>query len=54
VAEHLRAGRLAIVLADAEPPPSPIHLVHPEARPPSAKVRAFMAFAAPRLRARQF
>ena len=54
VAEHLRAGRLTIVLTDVEPPPSPVHLVHPEARPPSAKVRAFVTFATRRLRARHF
>ncbi len=28
VAEHVRAGRLALVLEDHEPPPIPIHVVH--------------------------
>jgi DNA-binding transcriptional LysR family regulator len=53
VAEYLRDGRLRAVLTHAEPPPIPINLVQPAARPPSAKVRAFVDFATVRLRARQ-
>jgi DNA-binding transcriptional LysR family regulator len=51
VAEHVRDGRLAVVLADAEMPPRPVHLITPEGRLTVPKVRAFVDFAAPRLRA---
>jgi DNA-binding transcriptional LysR family regulator len=47
----VRAGRLAIVLPEYEPPPVPIHVVHVEGRRASARVRAFVDFAAERLRA---
>ena len=50
-AEQVRDGRLAIVLADAEPPPRPMHLITPEGRLSVPKVRAFVDFAAPRLKA---
>jgi hypothetical protein len=40
------------VLADAEPPPVPVHLVSPFGRLSVPKVRAFVDFAMPRLRAR--
>ncbi len=43
-------GELAIVLAVDEPAPLPVHLVIQPARMPSPKVRAFLDFAAPRLR----
>ena len=39
------------VLADAEHPPQPVHLVVQPSRMPAPKVRAFLDFAAPRLRA---
>ncbi|HEV7438939.1 MAG TPA: LysR family transcriptional regulator [Methylobacterium sp.] len=52
VAEHVRAGRLQIVLAEAEPPPRPVHLVMPEGRLSVPKVRAFVDFAVPLLKAR--
>jgi len=42
VADAVRAGRLAVVLPEYEPPPLPIHLVYPTARLLSAKVRAFV------------
>ncbi len=42
VAEAVRTGRLAVVLAAFEPPPLPIHLVYPSTRLLSAKVRAFI------------
>ena len=48
---ELRAGQLDIVLADFEPPPVPIHLVYPDAGRGSSRVRAFVDFAAARLRA---
>jgi DNA-binding transcriptional LysR family regulator len=51
VAEAVAAGRLKVVLADAESPPLPVHLLAPRGRASVPKVRAFMDFAAPRLRA---
>lgn len=50
LAEHVRSGRLQIVLADAEPPPLPVHLLVQPTRMPAPKVRRFMDFAVPRLR----
>ena len=50
VAEHVRDGRLQIVLADAEHPPLPVHLLAPQGRMSVPKVRAFVDFATPRLR----
>jgi DNA-binding transcriptional LysR family regulator len=52
VAEHVRRGELEIVLADDEPPPLPVHLLSPQGRLTVPRVRAFMDFAAPRLRRR--
>src|SRR5262249_18781937 len=52
VAEHVRQGELEIVLADDEPPPLPVHLLSPQGRLSVPRVRAFMDFAAPRLRSR--
>jgi DNA-binding transcriptional LysR family regulator len=51
VAEHLRAGRLIRLLRGFEPPPIPVHLVFPAARNATAKLRAFIDFATPPLRA---
>lgn len=51
VAPHLRSGALARVLADYEPAPVPVHLMIPEGRRASARVRAFVELAAERLRA---
>jgi DNA-binding transcriptional LysR family regulator len=51
VADRVRDGGLEIVLRDAEPPPLPVHLVAPRGRTSTPKVRAFLDFAAPRLRA---
>jgi DNA-binding transcriptional LysR family regulator len=39
------------VLADAELPPRPVHLITPEGRLSVPKVRAFVDFATPRLKA---
>ncbi|WP_018236331.1 LysR family transcriptional regulator [Ensifer sp. BR816] len=50
VSEYVRDGSLRIVLADAEPPPLPAHLIAPQGRMSVPKVRAFVDFAAPRLR----
>jgi DNA-binding transcriptional LysR family regulator len=50
VAEDVRDGRLRIVLANAEHPPLPVHLLAPHGRMSVPKVRAFVDFATPRLR----
>ena len=50
VADHVQAGRLALVLAEFEPPPVPVHLVLAPALARTARLRAFAAFAAPVLR----
>ncbi|HEY9344255.1 MAG TPA: LysR family transcriptional regulator [Inquilinus sp.] len=52
VGEEVRAGRLKIVLADAEHAPLPVHIITPEGRLSVPKVRAFVDFALPRLKAR--
>jgi DNA-binding transcriptional LysR family regulator len=51
VAAEVADGRLKVLLAEHEPPPVPVHLVYPAGRAATAKVRAFVQFAAPRLRA---
>jgi len=51
VAERVHDGSLTIVLRDAEPPALPVHLITPGGRTAIPKVRAFLDFAAPRLRA---
>lgn len=50
VAREVAAGQLTIVLAEFEPPPFPVHIVHVSGRRASARVRAFVDFAAERLR----
>jgi DNA-binding transcriptional LysR family regulator len=52
IAAAMRAGRLAIALQEFEPPPWPVCLVYPGGRLLPLKLRAFLDFAAPRLRAR--
>ena len=52
VAPHIQARRLKVVLADYERDPVPIHILHTEGRMVSARVRAFVDFAAERFRAR--
>ena len=47
---HMAAGRLQTVLTEYEPPPAPIHIVHPEGRHLPAKVRLFLDHAASALR----
>lgn len=49
--EHVRAGRLELLLEHYEPPPLPVHLIVPEGRLQVAKIRAFVDFALPRLKA---
>ncbi len=51
VADQIRDGRLATVLDSFTPPPVPVHLVYPQNRLISSKLRAFVDFAAPRVRA---
>ncbi len=51
-AEAIRARKLQRVLRAFEPPELPVHLVHSEARLVPPKLRAFLDFAAPRLRKR--
>ncbi|MBY0469252.1 MAG: hypothetical protein K2Q07_09775, partial [Burkholderiaceae bacterium] len=51
VAEHLRAGRLQVVLEDCETPALPIHVVHREGRRATQKVRGFIDLAVDALRA---
>lgn len=50
VAEELETGSLAAVLEEHEPAPVPVHIVHPAGRKTPAKLRAFIDFAAERLR----
>jgi DNA-binding transcriptional LysR family regulator len=40
--QHTAAGRLQTVLVKYEPPPAPIHIVHPEGRHLSPTVRLFL------------
>lgn len=51
VADALRSGRLVPILGDYAPPPVPVHLIYAQRRIIAPKVRAFLDFAAPRLRA---
>jgi DNA-binding transcriptional LysR family regulator len=48
----LADGRLVVVLEGFTPPAVPIQLVYPQARLLASKIRAFIDFAAPRLKAR--
>ncbi|HSE01130.1 MAG TPA: LysR family transcriptional regulator [Burkholderiales bacterium] len=52
VGAHQRAGRLRYVLEAYEPEPNPVSLVYPQARLVSARLRAFIDWIVPRLRAR--
>jgi DNA-binding transcriptional LysR family regulator len=51
VAERVQDGSLKLLLRDAEPAAMPVHLVTPQGRTSAPKVRAFLDFAVPRLRA---
>jgi DNA-binding transcriptional LysR family regulator len=51
VAAALAAGKIELVLEAFEPSPSPVHLVHAGAGLLPLKLRAFLDFAVPRLRA---
>ena len=52
VAEALRSQTLQAVLVQHEPQPLPVSLVHKGQAPLPLKLRAFLNFVAPRLRAR--
>jgi len=49
VAPAVKEGKLRIVLADYEPPPTPVSLVYSEARLLSPRTRAFLDWMKPRL-----
>jgi len=51
-ATAVKARKLEIVLKKFEPDPLPVNLVHVQDRRPTAKLRAFIDFAGPRLRER--
>jgi DNA-binding transcriptional LysR family regulator len=51
VAKQIREGRLAPVLGSVTLPPIPVHLAYPESRHVAPKVRAFVDYAAPIIRA---
>jgi DNA-binding transcriptional LysR family regulator len=50
IADRVGAGTLAVALEEFEPPPSPVSLVYAGQRPLPLKLRAFLDFAAPRLK----
>jgi DNA-binding transcriptional LysR family regulator len=52
VANAVQSGALVLVLREFEPPPLPVSLVHAGGRLLPLKVRAFLDFAAPRLKVR--
>ena len=51
IAEEVRDGALQIILAGDESAPLPVHLIAPHGRLSVPKVRAFVDFAVPRIRA---
>jgi DNA-binding transcriptional LysR family regulator len=50
VADQVRRGELEIILAADEDPPLPVHVICPHGRLSVPRVRAFVDFAAPRLK----
>ena len=50
IADAVKAGQLAVVLRKFEPPPLPVSLIYVHESRITAKLRAFVDFAAPRLR----
>jgi DNA-binding transcriptional LysR family regulator len=50
VHDKIRDGTLVPVLDDVAPLPRPVHLVYPQSRIVAPKIRAFIDFAAPRLK----
>lgn len=51
VHDKIREGKLVPILDDVAPPPWPVHLVYPQTRLVAPKIRAFIDFAAPLLKA---
>lgn len=51
IAPHLAAQNLSAILTSFECPPVPVHVIHPEGRMVSARVRAFIDIMVDRLRA---
>lgn len=51
VSDQIRQGTLVQILETLNLPPQPVHLVYPHSRIVAPKVRAFIDFAAPRLKA---
>jgi len=51
VAERVQDGSLKLLLREAEPSAMPVHLIMPQGRTAAPKVRTFLDFAVPRLRA---
>ncbi|MBL4839631.1 MAG: LysR family transcriptional regulator [Thalassospira sp.] len=51
IAEHVERGELRILLPDDEEPPIPVHLVIPEGRLSTPRVRTFVDYVVPRLKA---
>ena len=47
-----RAGKLAIVLEEFEPEPLPVHIIYTPRMPVPLKLRAFLNWMTPRLKAR--
>ena len=47
-----RAGTLQLVLEAFQPEPLPVHIVYPPRKPAPLKLRAFLDWVAPRLKAR--
>ena len=52
IVNAVRAGALVVALQKFEPPPLPVNFVYASARLLPIKLRAFLDFAAPRLRGR--
>ena len=50
MARDLASGALQVVLRDYEMAPMPVHVVYPEGRKSSAKVRSFVDFCVDALR----
>jgi DNA-binding transcriptional LysR family regulator len=53
IESYKASGQLQTVLADFEPPPLPIHVIHREGRYTSAKVRTFVDLIVAKLRSQQ-
>lgn len=52
IADHVRSGRLKLVLESFEPAPRPVHLVYDAQSRLPLKLRAFVDFVVPRMRER--